>query len=301
MTQQNYYEILGVSKEAEANEIKKAYRSLSLKYHPDRNPDPNDAERYKLINEAYEILSDPQKREHYNMELKFGNRGMPHPEPGDIHDMFNMMFGGGFPGGPNIQVFHGGKIFRGGNGGIEQIFQQISKPQPVVVNISITLEQVYHGTTVSLDIKRGTYNSSTQEKHNMTITIPCGIQDNETIVIQNEGNYGPYNTRGDIHIQVKIENNTIFTRNNMDLIYKKHISLKEALCGFTFEIVHLNGKLLNMNNMSNPSIIKPDFKKISPGFGMNKNNQTGNLIVELIIDFPDSLTSEQIEGIKNLL
>ena len=87
----------------------------------------------------------------------------------------------------------------------------------------------------------------------------------------------------------------------MDLIYKKHISLKEALCGFTFEIVHLNGKLLNMNNMSNPSIIKPDFKKIIPGFGMNKNNQTGNLIVELIIDFPDSLTSEQIEGIKNLL
>jgi DnaJ-class molecular chaperone len=285
---------------------------LSLQYHPDRNPDPEATEKYKAINEAHEILSDSQKREQYNMELQFGARGMP--DEGGMNDIFNMMFGGGggfpgggFPGGPNIRAFHvggfpGGGMFPGG-GGIEQIFQQMSKPPPISKQISISLEQVYTGTTVQFDIEMTTIHNNTriQETVNMTIVIPPGINENETLIISGKGNCGQNNNRGDIHISVKIENNTIFTRNDMDLIFTKHISLKESLCGFGFEITHLNGKSLNMNNSANPSIVKPNFKKVVPGLGMNKNNQTGNLIIELIIDFPDSLTEQQIEGLRNLL
>jgi len=99
----NHYDILGVPKEADATEIKKAYRKLSLQYHPDRNPDPEATEKYKAINEAHEILSDPQKREQYNMELQFGSMPNGMQQPGEMNDIFNMMFGGfpggGFPGG----------------------------------------------------------------------------------------------------------------------------------------------------------------------------------------------------------
>jgi DnaJ-class molecular chaperone len=306
----NHYEILGVPKDVDATEIKKAYRKLSLKYHPDRNPDPEATEKYKAINEAHEILSDPQKREQYNMELQFGSMPNGMQQPGEMNDIFNMMFGGfpggGFPGGgPNIRVFHSGGFPGGGfpGGGIEQLFQQMSRPPPISKQISITLEQAYSGITVQFDIERATIHNNTrvQEIENMTIAIPPGIQENETILINGQGNCGLNNNRGDIHITVKIVNNTIFTRNDMDLTHTKHISLKEALCGFGFEIHHLNGKLINMNNITNPSIIKPNYKKVVPGLGMNKNNQTGNLIIELLVDFPNSLTEQQIEGLRNIL
>jgi DnaJ-class molecular chaperone len=140
-----------------------------------------------------------------------------------------------------------------------------------------------------------------QEIITVSFTIPAGINENETLVIQNQGNCGPNDTRGDIQVSIQIQNNTIFIRNDMDLIYTKHITLKESLCGFGFEIQHLNGKSLNMNNTSNLSIVKPQFKKVVPGLGMNKNGQTGNLIIELLVDFPDSLTPEQIEALKQIL
>ena len=329
-----HYELLGVSKESDESEIKKAYRKLSLQYHPDRNPDPEATEKYKAINEAYEILSDAQKREEYNMELQFGGRrpggfpgggfpggGFPGGQDG-MHDIFNMMFsgggfpgggfpGGGFPGGgfpgnggPNIHVFHGG--FPGGGfpgGGIEQLFQQMSRPQTIVKQVIISLEQAYHGATAPLEIERISINNNirVQEIVTITINIPAGINDNESLVIQNQGNSGPNNMRGDIKITIQIKNDTIFTRNDMDLIYTKHISLKESLCGFSFELQHLNGKSLNMNNTTNPSVVKPNFKKVVQGLGMNKNGQTGNLIVELLVDFPDTLTPEQIEGLRGIL
>jgi len=316
----NHYEILGVSKESDEGEIKKAYRKLSLQYHPDRNPDPAATEKYKEINEAYEVLSDAQKREQYNVELQLGG-GRPGGFPGggfpgggvhmggDMNDIFNMVFGGGFPGGgfpgggPNIRVFHGG--FPGG-GGIEAIFQQMNqmaRPPPITRHISISLEQAYHGATVSLEIERQNVrgNIQFQETETLQIQIPPGVDENEGILLKGHGHSVSDEVKGDVKIQIKIENNPIFTRNGNDLFYTKHITLKESLCGFAFEIRHLNGKMMNMNNLANPTVVKPNYKKVVPGLGMVKNGQTGNLVIELLVDFPDSLTPEQVEVLKNIL
>ena len=334
----NFYDILGVSKDASEQEIKKSYRSLSLKYHPDRNPDPSATEKYKAINEAYEVLSDEQKKQQYDMELQFGGGfpggGFPGGGMnmgGDINDIFSMMFGnmggmpmggmpmggmnmggmnmGGMQGGPGIRIFHSGGGFPGGGfpfpgmgPDIQQMFQQISKPQPIQKTIQITLEQAFKGDTIEIQIERQKEASgvSLTEIETVMITIPKGIDQDEVLVIKDQGHI-IHGQRGDIKISFKITNQTDFKRQGLDLIYQKKVCLKEALCGFSFEIHHLNGKLLSMNNMVNPTIIKPNYKKVVPGLGITKESQTGNLIIEFIVDFPDSLTMDQIDILRNTL
>ena len=107
--------------------------------------------------------------------------------------------------------------------------------------------------------------------------------------------------KGELHIQVKIINNTIFKRQGLDLLLQKKISLKEALCGFTFDIPHLNGKKLAFQNTSNQTIIKPGFRKIVPQMGMVREGNTGNMIVELDVEFPESLSAEQVKVLSEVL
>jgi DnaJ-class molecular chaperone len=317
----NHYEVLGVSNEASETEIKKAYRALSLKYHPDRNSSEEAVSKIQQVNEAYEILSDQNKRNQYDMELAggipgFGMPGMPFSHMNsmndfnDINNIFNMMFGGGgIPGlggmhsgsgGPNIRVFHTG------GPGINihtQMFHQIQKPEPIVKQIQVTLEQSFTGFNMPLDIERFNIDNNvrTVEKETMYLNIPPGIDNNETIVVGDKGHCINGQVRGDIRIQVQLVNNTPFKRQGTDLIYSKKISLKEALCGFVFEIDHLNGKRLALNNIHNPTVIKPNFKKMVQGMGMTRENSTGNLIIEFEIEFPENLTSEQIAKLNEVL
>jgi DnaJ-class molecular chaperone len=322
-----HYEILGVSKDASESEIKKAYRKLSLQYHPDRNPDPEATEKYKAINEAHEVLSDGQKREQYNMELQFGpgfkQGGMPGGMPGGMNDIFNMMFGGGFPGMPGMSGggFPGGgfpgmdpmggfggpgiRVFHSGSGGMhEHIFQQMTKPQAIQKLVNITLEQVFHGATINIEVERQVTKDMIRynETETITINVPPGIDENEMMVIQGKGNsFHENGIKGDVKIIFKVENNTIFTREGLDMKYTRSISLKEALCGFGFEIQHFSGKTLSMNNHQNVMVVKPGYKKIVPGLGFNKNGQTGNLIIEILVEFPEVLTPEQIAVLRDIL
>jgi DnaJ-class molecular chaperone len=98
---------------------------------------------------------------------------------------------------------------------------------------------------------------------------------------------------------VVVKNDTDFTRNGQDLIFKKHLSLKESLCGFTFQISHLNGKTIGINNTT--TIIPPGSKKVINSMGMHRDGQPpGNLIIEFDVDFPQTLTPEQKSGIAAL-
>jgi len=325
---QTHYEVLDVDQNASEQDIKKSYRKLSLQYHPDRNGgDPAATEKYKKINEAHEILSDPQKREQYNMELKFGQGGghmHMGGDMGDINNIFNMMFGGGgagfpsmggFPGGPGIRVFHSTSGFPPGQGfpgqgfpgqgfpGHDHFFQQISKPPPIIKHVQITLEQAYTGATISVEIEKQITKAMGRitQIETINLQIPQGIEENEVMILRDHGHVLNDDIKGDLKITFEIKTSGIFKRHGMDLIYHKELSLKESLCGFSFEISHINGKVLNMNNLSNSAIIKPNYKKVVPGLGMIKNGQTGNLIIEMSISFPDSLTKEQMDQIRDIL
>ena len=311
----NSYEILGVSENADDSEIKKAYMKLSLKYHPDRNPEnvEESTQKFQEISAAYEEIKDESSRAKYNHKLKYGDS---HPlfsggnEMNDINNLFNMMFsgpmGGEFPGFPgmgggmpgNIHVFH-----MGGPGmNTEFIFQQ-QKPQPIIKTIDITLEHAYFGGSYSIDLERNIIKNGMQitEIEMIHVDIPKGISKKEVILLSNRGHMINENNIGDVKISINILPHNIFKREGNDLVFYKKLSLKESLCGFSLEIKHLNGKLLNMNNIVNPTIIKPGYKKIVPNMGMITNQQTGNLIIEFDIEFPDKLDSEKIESLKNIL
>jgi DnaJ-class molecular chaperone len=320
MSKPTFYDILGVPENASESDIKKSYRKLSLQYHPDRNPD--EIEKYKEINEAYETLGDSSRRSEYDMSRRFGGGGggggLQHPFfqnemhgfP-DIGNLFNMMFMqggvGGFPGMddpftqvhemPGIRIFH---TTRGNGMNIHrEMFKQV--PDPLHMGLEITLDQCYNGCEIEIQVERSVVlnNIKSTEIEMLSINIPQGISENEQFLVKDKGNaiQGNYS---DLSIVFSIKPHPYFIKKDMDLIFKKNISLKDALCGGSFELRHLNGKTLNINN-SNRSIIKPNFKKTIPGLGIIKNNVIGNLIIEFYIDFPDELTTEQIDVLSNIL
>jgi DnaJ-class molecular chaperone len=315
----NYYELLGVEKDADDSQLKKAYRALSLKYHPDRNTDEDAKSKFQEINEAYETLSDKRKRQEYDMHQTFGINngmgGMPFThmngmdEFQDINNLFNNIFGGfggipgmgGFQGGPGIRVFH-----NGGPGNFRAEFSTHFHQQPppsINKEIEITLEQCFHGCSLLVELERWTIinNMKVFEKENVTITIPAGMDENDRLLLKGKGNRINDDLKGDIEISIKINNNTVFNRQGLDLIFNKKITLKEALCGFIIDIPHLNGKVFSLNNKNNPTVVTPGYRKIINGLGMVKENTTGNLILQLEIEFPKSLTEEQTKAISDIL
>jgi len=319
----NHYEVLGLSNDASATDIKKAYRKLSLQYHPDRNSSEEAVVKMHAINSAYEILSDDEKRRQYNMELE-GGIPFQHmnsmDEFSDINQLFSMMFGGmpghggggGMPFGGGVHTFHSGgpgiRIFQshGGPGNFRAEFSQSfhQAPPPTIEKIvELTLEQCYRGCSVPIDIERWSVmnGQKVNEVENVTITFPPGMDENDALLMKGHGHSVNEQLKGDVHVGIKVINRTLFKRQGLDLILHKNIPLKDALCGFTFDINHVNGKTFTLNNATNSSVIYPGFKKVIPELGMKKDNITGNLIIELDIDFPDKLTEEQISALKNIL
>jgi DnaJ-class molecular chaperone len=182
----NHYEVLGVEQTANSDEIKKAYRSLSLKYHPDRNSTPEAIGTFQKINDAHEILSDKQNRSEYDMQLKgignhFANDGT---EFGDLNNIFNAFMSGmngmpgmpngmpngmpgmpnGMPGMPNIRVFNTGNV-QG------HFAQKINKPPPIVRNIELTMEQSYTGGSFPIQINKWTLINGVESEEIQTLYI----------------------------------------------------------------------------------------------------------------------------------
>lgn len=296
ITMQTFYEILGVQNDATEDQIKKAYKKLAFQLHPDRNSDSNSSAKFQELNEANEVLSDPAKRLNYDNELNGVNMHHPGVQFRDMNDLFKSFFGGA--GLHDMHVFHGMHQQQHGH-----FFQQMSKPAPIVKTLNLTMAQAYTGGSFPLELERWNLVDNTRfdEKLTVYIDIPCGIDDNEIMIIRDNGNSINNTIKGDIKIQMKIENNTEFKRHGLDLIYKKTVTLKESLCGFEFEIKHISGKTLAFKNVVNPFIIKPGFKKVIPDFGMKRDNNTGNIIIEFDIVFPDKLTLEQMKSISEVL
>lgn len=320
----NHYEVLGVSKEATATDIKKAYRQLSLKYHPDRNPSEEAIHKIQEINQAYETLSDDASRQQYDHELKFGGgggggggghggfhgfQGGGHPfnDFNDINNIFSHMFGGGggggmpgMPGMPGMQGMPGMRFFHNGVQVNHPMFVQ--RPEPITKQVHISLEQSFHGCNFHIDVERFVVKDNVQqtETESLFVNIPKGIDNNEQIVISEKGNI-INDIKSDIRLIIVLTNHDDFKREGLDIILNRTISLKEALCGFSFEINHLNGKKLSLNNKTKINVIKPNYKKMFPNMGMTKGNSTGNMIINFDVDFPETLSEEQIAKLADIL
>jgi DnaJ-class molecular chaperone len=317
----NYYDVLGVEKNSSEDEIKKAFRKLSLKFHPDRNSDPGAEDKFKEINEAHETLTNQEKRQQYDFQSG-GGFPMGNPDMGaEFHDMnniFKAFFGGGgggmpgpggpgftfnMGGGPDIHMFHGGMPGMGGGGMQHPFFQNMNKPPPIIKNIQLTIDQVYSGCNFPIQIEKWNIVNNTKniEIQQLHVTIPPGIDENEVIILRDMGNSVENRIKGDIKICIHVTNETDFIRQGLDLIVKRKITLKESLCGFKFEIKHLNGKILAFNNHTNVTVIKPGYKKVVPNLGINKDGNSGNLIIDFDVVFPDVLGDDQIQKLTEIL
>jgi DnaJ-class molecular chaperone len=330
----NFYEILGVPETASQEDIKKAYRKLSLQYHPDRNANsPESTLKFQSISAAYDVLGDEDKRRQHDMQSKMqgnmqfgpGGGGMPFHMP-FAHNMANMG-GGGMPtffttstngdfDPSDILNFVSNNFFGGGGGGIkidgngirvgnftmDNIKQRLAKPTPIIKTETITLGKAYTGYNMPIEITRWIVEGDVKREETETIYIPIprGVDNNEIIILRDKGNILSEHNKGDIKVFIKIINDTDFDRNGLDLTLNKTISLKDALCGFTFDMHFLDGRIFKINNNVG-NIITNNYNKVIQGMGMKREDHVGNLVINFNVIFPDQLSAEQIEGLQRIL
>jgi len=305
----DYYNLLGVSKTATADEIKKAYRKLAVKYHPDKNPGNKQAEeKFKEISEAYEVLKDPGKRKKYDTlgsnwkqyEQSYGgaadfsqwarqgdgksySRTYTSEDFGgaDFSDFFNSFFGGGF--GRDFEGSFGNQA-RGRSGG------RPAKGQDYEATLEVTVEGAYKGSKRMVTTDEGQF----------SVTVPPGVYNGQVLRVKGKGSTGRRGGEsGDLYLHVKMLPDPVLEVKENDLYCDLHVSLYQAVLGgevpvhapkgtFTMKIPGetQNGKVLRMKGLGMPVY--------------RKKNEFGDLYLKIIVDIPQKLTSREIELFKQL-
>ena len=296
--QQDYYELLGVSKTATEGDIKKAYRKLALKYHPDRNPGNKEAEeKFKKINEAYAVLSDPEKRKQFD---QFGMGGFQQRYTEEdifrgfnVGDLFKDL---GFGGGDIFSMIFGNR--GAGRGGARQQRQQqswdfgdyitheqrgseASRELDLYYELEIPFMDAIHGAEkrVTLSTQAGT--------EEVSVRIPRGIATGKKLRLKGKGNIGRSGQRGDLYLTMKVGEHPVFKRTGNDLYVTKEVKLTDALLGTVVEVPSIAGP----KRVTIPPGIKSHSKVRLKGLGVP--DQNGDEYVEVIIDIPKRLTEKQ--------
>jgi len=306
----SFYKILEIPETATIDEIKKAYRKLSMLKHTNKNKnDQEKTEKFKKINEAYETLGDEERKKEYDMTKNnpffnmMGPGGSPGPNMGfPVDELFSQLFGmNGMPFqnmnsfgpgiSPNIRVFHNGMPVNMG-------FQ---KPTPIIKTIEVPIDKILTGTTIPIDIERWIMENGNKvfENEIVYVTVPKGIDEGEIIVLREKGNIAREDCKGDIKIFIKIQNDTEFKRNGLDLVLEKTITVKEALCGFTFELKYITGKTYTITNNSG-NIISHGYRKMIPNMGFSRDQHLGNLIIIFNVTFPENISVEVLDELKKI-
>nr|XP_054753981.1 dnaJ homolog subfamily B member 13-like [Lytechinus pictus] len=312
----DYYGMLALTRSAIDADIKKAYRKLALKYHPDRNQEISAPEKFRQVSEAYDILSDPKKKAVYD---QFGEEGLKNGVPagsnedsgawtqgytfhGDANKVFMDFFGGNNP----FSEFHEGidGDLSMGFGGLLGRGRKKQDP-PIERDLVLSLEEIFHGCTKKMKISRRVMNedghtSSTRDKI-LTITVHKGWREGTRITFPKEADQGPNIVPADIIFIVRDKPHPRFKREGDDLVYVSRVLLGKALTGCNVEVPTLDGRLLNVPIND---IISPGYRKVVPGEGMpiSKNPELkGNLIITFDIEFPRQLTPGKKQLIKDAL
>jgi len=305
MSKRDFYEVLGVAKTATDDEIKKAYRKLAMKYHPDRNKGRKDAEtRFKEAKEAYEALSDKDKRAAYD---RFGHAGLdPSMAAGagaggaggyDFGDMFRQARGRGAGpsgAGPDFQEFHfegnPEDIFEGlfgGAAGGGRRTPRTRKGADVLYRMNITLEQSAHGVETHIAVPGEGGESQTLE-----VKIPAGIRDGQKVRVAGKGHPGQQGgPTGDVLVEIHIEPHPRFEREGDDLVTRATISQPQAALGGEIDVATLDGHV----TMTIPAGTQPGrrFRLRGKGIKAMKSGEFGDLYVQVQVETPTHLTAEQ--------
>ncbi len=290
MAPTDYYKVLGVDKTATDEALKKAYRKLAMRYHPDKNKDDKAAEaKFKEISEAYAVLSDKEKRRQYD---EFGATGFQERfSQEDIFKGFDFSdilrefgFGGGTFGGKKsgARFSFGGAPFGGFSGR-----QAPPKGADVVYDIPLTLREIASGTQKTLSLQQG------GRVDRVNVTIPKGMVPGKKLRLGGKGNPSPYGGEaGDLFVQVKALPDAEFSLDGHDLHLQRNIRLSQALLGATLSVPTIGGRSLSLK-VPPGTQHKTKMRLAGHGLPHMKGNGSGDLYVHLLVKMPKRLSEEQ--------
>ena len=283
----DYYEVLGVSKSASDDEIKKAYRKLAVKYHPDKNPGDKEAEaKFKEINEAHDVLSDKQKRARYD---QFGHAGVggagfgggasgnPFGQGGAFNfngQTFNFDFGGGSPFDDIL-----GSLF--GFGGS----RRPRRGSDLQTTVTLTFEEAIFGTNKTVSTEKG----------DLKIKIPAGIDDGMSIKLRGKGGPAPEGGTepGDLYVRIKVKPHKSLTREGAIILSEQKIDMVDAALGCEIEVLTVDGPV-TMKVPAGTQSGTP-FKLSGHGVQFRADGDRGPHIVTVVVETPKNLSRKQKE------
>ena len=277
--EKDFYKVLGVDKKADADEIKKKYRTLARELHPDKNKgDAAKEEKFKGISEAYEILSDAKKRAEYDEARSLYERGG-----------FRAPMGGGQPGGDFNDIFGGGNpqdifanLFGGGRRGPR-------KGQDLQTEATITFRESIVGT--HLDLRLATDRGAAQ---NITARVPAGVNDGAKIRVKGKGAAGEAGP-GDLFIMLHVKPHPIFARKGENLTLTLPVTFAEAALGADIKVPTMSGDDVTVRiapGTSNGRTLRVK------GRGITKGATTGDLLVTVDVQVPQRVDGKALEALK---
>lgn len=292
MSQRDYYEVLGVSKGASADEIKKSFRKLAVKYHPDRNQGNSEAEeKFKEINEAYAVLSDPEKRRQYD---SFGASGF-HKQFSQEDIFRNFDFSGTFRDmgmGSGDDVFSrlfGGAFGRGRG-------RSSRGPRPGA-DLAMSLEVGFSEAALGCEKLVAFRRNGIREE--LKVKIPSGVDSGSRVRIAGKGSAGENGgPDGDLYLEINVAKDPVFTREGGDLFVEKSIRFSEACLGTSIEVPTLD----DAKRIKIPAGIQPGTKIRLKGYGVKvpASNYKGDLYLKISVHVPEGLNSAQRELLEKL-
>ncbi|KAM6902225.1 dnaJ homolog subfamily B member 5 [Xenentodon cancila] len=319
----DFYKVLGVSAESNEDEIKKAYRKMALKFHPDKNSDADAEDKFKEIAEAYEILTDPKKKSIYDQFGEEVSAGQGNIFRNNYYSDPHATFSTFFHGSDHFDIFFNSEDgeddlfnpFRrftfshvGGFASYEPGMrkgQRRMQTKAVIHDLPVTLEEVMHGCTKHVKITRSRLNpdgrSLRSEEKVLNVVVKKGWKAGTKITFPREGDEAPNNTPADITFVLRDEENQKYKRDGANIIYTAQITLKEALCGCTVNVPTLDNRTMPLPCSD---VIKPGAVRRLRGEGLplpKSPSQRGDLMVEFQVLFPDRIPPQSREIIKHSL
>ncbi|EMI45819.1 DnaJ C-terminal domain-containing protein [Rhodopirellula sp. SWK7] len=309
---EDLYQTLGVSRDADKSDLQKAYRKLARKYHPDMNPDDKAAqEKFKRVQEAYEVLGDEQKRaayDRYGPDFEkirggyqpgaSGSGGGPTFDGLDMEEIFRAAGrgggggGGGFENGFNDffeQILGGGAGFGGRGGGRAAQQAPPQRGSNIRYELSIPFEKAVLGGKAEF------YPTGTGKNEKLSVTIPAGVDDGAKIRLREQGQAVPGGTPGDLILTIKIDSHPFFERKGKNLELKLPITIGEAAMGAKVDVPTPKGTV----TLSIPPRSRSGKRLRLKGQGVQSaKGDPGDMIVELLIQLPDEISDEGVELLK---